>query len=41
MIMYYGGNLVDVVLMIMVCSEWFRGRSRPRALPNLQVGRVT
>jgi putative membrane protein len=41
MIMYYGGDLVDVVLMIMVCSQWFRRRSRPRALPILRVGRVT
>lgn len=41
MIMYYGGALVDVVLMIMVCSRWFRGRSRPRALATSERDRVT
>ncbi len=42
MIMYYGGDLVDVVLMILVCAQWFRCRSRrPRTMPTLQPSRAT
>ncbi|HEY5788548.1 MAG TPA: cytochrome c oxidase assembly protein [Microlunatus sp.] len=42
MIMYYGGDLVDVVLMIIICAQWFRVRGRrPRALPTLLPGRAT
>ena len=42
MIMYYGGDLVDLALMIIVCAQWSRARTRrPRSLPTLQSRRVT
>jgi putative membrane protein len=28
MIMYYGGDLVDVALLVLLCREWYRRRSR-------------
>jgi putative membrane protein len=34
MIMYYGGDAVDVVIMVVLCARWYRW-ARPRVLPRL------
>lgn len=36
MVMYYGGDVVSVVLVILLCAEWYRhvGRVRSRAFPQ-------
>ncbi|WP_010095380.1 cytochrome c oxidase assembly protein [Ornithinibacillus scapharcae] len=35
MLMYYGGDAVDIVLIILLCKEWYRA-TRPRIKPSLQ-----
>jgi putative membrane protein len=35
MLMYYAGDAIDVVLIVVVCAQWFRAsRPRPRAAPH-------
>ena len=43
MLMYYGGDLVTVIMVVVLCSRWSRFRGRP-APPNRSAarpGRVT
>jgi putative membrane protein len=35
MLMYYGGDLIDVVLVVMLCREWYAAtRPGPVARPR-------
>jgi putative membrane protein len=43
MLMYYGGDLVDLAIMVVLCAQWFRARNRRphHPLTSLPTGAVT
>lgn len=35
MLMYYGGDVVDIVIIFLICKEWYRA-TRPKDAPTIQ-----
>ncbi|KIL43635.1 hypothetical protein KP77_33410 [Jeotgalibacillus alimentarius] len=34
MLMYYGGDVIDVILIILICYQWYRARQRTYTIQN-------